>query len=167
MRSLSNLGKISVLAGWVAIQAVLVLGAGARPEHAFGFRMFSESSTLEYRLEREVLENGVAQRLHCAAGRWQTLRADGKPRFFDWHDWVKRPELGQFDRQLFASYGLAAQRSRLHAALDYVSGHVADDEQTLRFVLVLTTRHNGGPPQREELFGPWRGGQSTENGARP
>ena len=41
---------------WLAAQAALIATAGLRPEHAFGFRMFSESTTAELHLYRRTFD---------------------------------------------------------------------------------------------------------------
>lgn len=143
--------KASVLLGWLAVQGALVATAGSRPEHAFGFRMFGEASTLSYSLHRVIRgPDGEERELKCEGGRYSILRgAPGRDErvVYDWHDWVKRPALGTFDRELFASYGVAAQLSRLAIAVDSFADQVPADHETLRFVLRGTSSRNGSPPE--------------------
>ena len=46
--------RVIFAAIWIAGQSALILTAGRRSEAAFGFRMFSESSTLSFSLTREI-----------------------------------------------------------------------------------------------------------------
>lgn len=139
MVSGSDLVKACVLVGWVGTQAALILTSGARPEHAFGFRMFGEASDLQYKLTRIVHDGGQLKEVPCPNGRYV---ASG--RTYDWHDWVKQGGLGTFERTLFASYGVAAQRARLEAAVHSFADHVPGDKETVRFVLSGWTQRNGG-----------------------
>lgn len=147
-----DLRKAALVIGWGLVQGALILTAGARPEHAFGFRMFSEASSLSYSLFRQVrAEDGSLREEKCEKGRYTLVRAGQAPRVFDWHDWVKTPGLGTFDRDVFASYGLEAQRSRLEAALRSFAEHVPADDQTVRFVIRGESSYNGAPRERFEL----------------
>lgn len=140
--------KAAAVVGWVALQGALVLTAGARPEHAFGFRMFSEASTLSYSLFRVV--RGPDGRLHeekCENGRYSIARPGQDRLFFDWHDWVKTTGLGTFDREIFASYGVDAQLSRLEAAVASFATQVPADHETVRFVIRGQSSRNGGARQ--------------------
>jgi hypothetical protein len=148
-----SVARVVFAAAWIALQGALVLTAGRRPDGAFGFRMFSESSTLRLTLTRE-LANGA--RVPAPNGAWQARGPGGLLRAFDWHDRVKRPEMGVFDREISASYGAAAQLSRLRAALDDVASHVPDDTETRRLVLDVTIRRNGREPYTVELTSPVR-----------
>lgn len=138
---------------WIALQAVLILTAGRRPDGAFGFRMFPESSTIKIALFREL---GHGERVHVERGAWSAGDANGFVRRFDWHDRVKEPHLGVFDVEIPASYGSATQLARLDAALDDISRHVPDDNDTRRFLLEVTIRRNGREPYTVHLAGPDR-----------
>ena len=140
MPSGSDIVKASVLVGWLGVQAALILTAGARPEHAFGFRMFGEASTLQYSLARGIRERSGVRELPCPAGRY-TTRAG---RSYDWHTWVRNAELGAFDREIVANYGVAAQLTRLEAALSSYAAHVEGDAESVYFVLSGFTTRNGG-----------------------
>lgn len=140
--------KAFVLLGWLALQGTLIATAGPRPEHAFGFRMFGEASTLKYSLYRVVrAPDGTQRELKCDEGRYRIAKGGGEGVAFDWHDWVKTPALGTFDREIVASYGVAAQRSRLAAAVDSFADQVPADRETARFVIRGYSRRNGGPPE--------------------
>ncbi len=140
MISGSDFVKASVIASWLGVQATLIATSGARPEHAFGFRMFGEASYLQYTLSRVVRDGDRLHEVACPNGQYV---ASG--RSFDWHTWVRQTGLGTFDRKLFASYGIAAQLARLEAAVHSFAEHVPGDRQTLRFVLSGWTQRNGGP----------------------
>jgi hypothetical protein len=58
--------RVAFAAAWIAGQAALVLTAARRPDHAFGFRMFPEASTIEIHLSRET-ERGS---LDAPRGEW-------------------------------------------------------------------------------------------------
>ena len=139
MPSGADLVKASVLVGWLGVQAALIATSGARPEHAFGFRMFGEASTLQYSLSRVVRQGGTVREVPCPDGKYTI-----KGREYDWHSWVRQGGLGTFDREIFASYGVAAQRNRLEAAVRSYAAHVQGDHETVRFVLSGWTARNGG-----------------------
>jgi hypothetical protein len=140
MISGADLVKASVIIGWLGVQTALIVTSGARPEHAFGFRMFGEASTLQYSLSRIVREGGQLREVPCPNGKYSV----GPGRDYDWHGWVRQGGLGTFDRELFASYGVAAQLARLHAAVDSFAAHVPGDNRTLRFVMSGWSQRNGG-----------------------
>jgi hypothetical protein len=131
---------------------VLVVTAGARPDHAFGFRMFQESSTIHLHLAREVeAETGHGTRLVAVdGGSWIARDRTGTLHRFSWKDRVQEPALGAFDRTFHASYGADAQTERLRAALDDVAAHTLgpkDDAETRALVLEVTVRKNGREPK--------------------
>ena len=132
---------------WVSAQVALVITADRRPDGAFGFRMFSESSTIKIVLYREVAgEDGQRKRVHVEGGAWSARDAGGLKRRFAWTDRVRRRELAWFDTEMSTKYGTNAQLVRLQAALDDVATHMADDAETRRFLLDVTVRHNGREP---------------------
>lgn len=140
--------KASLVVGWLLLQSTLIATAGARPEHAFGFRMFGEASTISYSLFRLVRDpDGRIREVRCENGRYSVQGRGTDRLFFDWHDWVKTRGLGSFDREIFASYGVAAQRARLQAAVESFAGQIRGDHETLRFVLRGYTSRNGGPKE--------------------
>jgi hypothetical protein len=127
---------------WIAGQIALVLGAERRPDHAFGFRMFPEASTIEIRLFR-VVKGGTVR---APAGEWSARDADGQLRHFSWHDRVRDPVLGSLDARVFASYGVDAQLARLQRALDDVADHLPEDADTLRLRADVLVARNGREP---------------------
>ena len=145
----------------VGLQAALIVSADRRPDHAFGFRMFSESSTIKISLFREVVgKGGERERVHVDDGVWSASDTGGLRRRFAWTDRVRRRELAIFDTELSASYGAQAQLVRLQAALDDVAAHAADDADTRRLLLEVTVRRNGGEPVTHHLASHERAGRS-------
>ena len=138
---------------WVAVQAVLIVTAGRRPDGAFGFRMFNESSTVRIALFREVDgPDGNVARIHVDGGVWSARGSDGVHHRLTWYDRVPTP-YWIFDQEMHASYGAKAQLSRLQGALDDVARHLApsDDVETRRLVLDVTVRRNGREPVLHRL----------------
>ena len=137
-------GRVAVAfaAAWILGQAALVLSAGARPDHIFGFRMFPEASTLEIHLWRDTAAGTVA----AVHGEWSARDAAGQLRHFSWRDRVRDPVLTSIDAPVFASYGVDAQLARLGHALDDVADHIGDDTETLRLRADVVVRKNGAGP---------------------
>jgi hypothetical protein len=141
---------------WVGLQALLILTASARPDGAFGFRMFSESSTMKVALYREIAAaDGARTRVHVEDGTWAARDDAGVLRRFSWYDRVW-PNLGVFDRETAASYGADAQIARLRGAVEDVAAHIPEDAETRRLVLDVTIRKNGRPPVAVTLTSPER-----------
>jgi hypothetical protein len=141
------------------MQAGLVITADRRPDAAFGFRMFPESSTIKVVLYREVVgADGQRARLHVEDGAWSARDAGGLKRNFAWTDRVRRRELALFDTEMSTKYSTAAQLSRLQAALDDVATHSADDAETRRLLLDVTVRYNGREPYVVHLTSAERAG---------
>ncbi len=132
---------------WVTTQIALVISADRRPDAAFGFRMFSESSTLKIAFYREVTDaDGKLARVHVDDGVWSARDASGASHRHAWNERVRRQELATFDTEINAKYAVDAQLARLQAALDDVAAHVPDDAETKRFLLDVTVRKNGREP---------------------
>jgi hypothetical protein len=131
--------RLVLAACWIAGQATLVLTAGAREDHIFGFRMFPEASTLEIHLARVVGGHVVP----APGGEWSARDAEGQLRHFSWRDRVHDPILSAIDARVFASYGLDAQLARLQRALDDVADHVPEDGETVRLRADVVVRKNG------------------------
>jgi hypothetical protein len=123
--------RVAFAAAWIAGQAALILSAARRPDHAFGFRMFPEASTIEIHLSRET-EGGS---LEAPRGEWSA-----------WRHRVRDPILASVDTRVFASYGVDAQLARLQRALDDVADHLPDDAETLRVRADVVVRRNGRDP---------------------
>jgi hypothetical protein len=150
---LGSRGRVVFAAGWIAVQAALVVTAGSRPEAAFGFRMFPEASTINVHLLRRVASasgNGTML-VDVSNGTWVAKASDGERRTTHWRDRVKVGALASFDRDLFASYGVDAQLARIQAALDDVAQHSPDDAETKRLLARVTVKKNGHTPTVVEL----------------
>ncbi len=148
---LAGIGRIVFAAAWIAVQLVLILTADRRPDGAFGFRMFPESSSIKVVLFREVDdEDGQRTKVHVDDGVWSARDAGGMVRRFSWYERVRSPYWA-FDREMHASYGAAAQLARLQSAVDDVASHIPDDAETRRLVLEVTVRRNGREPQVHRL----------------
>ncbi len=98
------LARVAFAVAWIGVQAALVSTAGNRPDAAFGFRMFSESSTIEAHLTRTVVRGGRTVELPVEDGTWTTRDSTGRGHNCSWHDRVKEPILAVFDRTIPASY---------------------------------------------------------------
>lgn len=150
-------GRIAFAVAWTGLQGGLILTASRRPDGAFGFRMFNESSTIKVSLYREIAgEDGTRTRVHVEGGMWTARDANGQLRRFAWRDRVM-PTLGVFDVEMAASYGEAAQLARWQGALDDVATHTPDDAETKRFVLDVVVRKNGREPHTVTLASVERG----------
>lgn len=146
--------RIAFAAAWIGLQGGLILTANRRPDGAFGFRMFSESTTIRVSLYREVGES----RVHVDGGIWSAKDSSGEVKRFSWNDRVT-PNLAVFDVEWAAAYGEAAQLARWQGALDDVFAHTADDAETKRLVLDIVVKKNGREPHTVTL-------SSAERGAR-
>jgi hypothetical protein len=130
---------------WLAAQAALIATAGLRPEHAFGFRMFSESTTAELHLYRRTFDGELVSE---DVGGWWTRTRGGARVHHSMRDFLDAPELSFYDTRMSASYGQAAELSRLQHALDDTIGRLGDDDvTTAAFVVDVRLRRGGGPPQ--------------------
>ena len=141
-------GKLAFAGAWICVQGALIATAGARPDGAFGFRMFNESSTISVRLYRRVdAPSGHGEvPVEVPDGDWTAHDPSGALHHFSWRTRVKEPALSTFGVTMHASYGAAAQLQRWHAALDDVARHVPDDTETRALELEIKVRRNGRPP---------------------
>ena len=140
--------RTAFAAAYLATQTALVATAGGRADHAFGFRMFGESSTLNVGLFREIdapSGHGTV-RVHVENGSWIAKDADGAPQRVSWRDRVRDPGLSTFDTTIHASYGADAQVARLQLALADVAAHIPQDTETRGLVLEVSERKNGRAP---------------------
>jgi hypothetical protein len=138
---------------WLAAQAVAIATAGNRPDFAFGFRMFNESSTLDVHLFRRVdspTGHGTVL-VPVANGEWIARDRDGQPHRIKWRDRVREPALAVFDRPIHASYGAGAQLARFQAAIDDVAAHIPEDAETRALVAEVDVRKNGREPYQARL----------------
>jgi hypothetical protein len=154
-------GRTLFAAAWILGQLGLVVTADARPDHAFGFRMFQESSTIQVHLAREVdADTGHGTVLvPVVNGTWIARDHVGTLHRFNWKDRVQEPALSAFDRTFHASYGADAQTERLRAALDDVAAHtlsLRDDAEAKALVLEVTVRKNGREPKTVTMRSPRR-----------
>jgi hypothetical protein len=133
---------VAFAACWIAGQTALIVCAARRPDHAFGFRMFPEASTIEIRLSR-VLRGGVER---APSGEWSARDANGQLRHFSWHDRVHDPVIGSLDGRVFAAYGADTQLARLQHALDDVADHIPEDADTIRLRADVLVSRNGREP---------------------
>jgi hypothetical protein len=140
--------RVAFAAVYLALQALLVVTATRRPDHAFGFQMFSESSVVRLTLLREVDAPSGHGTLVVPAphGEWTAEDADGIRHRLEWHDRVKAPVLSTFDVFFDAAYGASAELSRMQAALDDVASHVDGDAETRRLLVDATIKRNGREP---------------------
>jgi hypothetical protein len=152
-------GRIAFAVAWIGLQGGLILTANERPDGAFGFRMFSESTTIKVTLYREVAgADGGRTRVHVDDGKWSARDPSGHVKRFSWNDRVL-PNLAVFDVEWAAAYGEAAQLARWQGALDDVFAHTIDDAETKRLVLDVVVKRNGREPHTVTLV-------SDERGAR-
>jgi hypothetical protein len=128
---------------YVAAQGALIATAGHRPDGAFGFRMFPESSTVSAQLFRST---DTEVHIPVVQGEWTAKDAMGVPKRIRWSDRVKRPELRIFGETISAAYGADAQVARFRAALADVAAHTPEDNETKELLVELTLRKNGGAP---------------------
>jgi hypothetical protein len=135
--------RVVFATAFVLTQAILIATASRRPERAFGFQMFSESSTIRYSLAR-AMAGGLT--VPVPNGEWSARGADGWPHKIAWRDRVREPALATFDTVMHASYGADAQLARLQAALDDVATHTPEDVETERLTLEVSVRKNGKEP---------------------
>lgn len=140
--------RVAIAALYLSLQTVLILTSQRRPEHAFGFQMFGESSTVRFSLLREVEAPSGHGTLtvHAYDGEWEARSADGTLHHFSWRDRVKVPALAVFDTTLEAGYGAAAQIARMQAALDDVAEHTPNDAETERLLADVIVKRNGREP---------------------
>ena len=155
--------RVLVSLAWLGGQAALVATGSLRPDGAFAFRMFPESSTIAVMLSRDVATarrdvppsadpsaRGTT-RLAIHDGTWLARDRQGTLHRFRWDDRVKEANLQPYERPVHASYGAAAQLDRLAHALDDVAAHIDDDAETVRLVADVTVRKNGGRPEHVHL----------------
>jgi hypothetical protein len=140
--------KAALAGAWIVGQAILIGTAGQRPDAAFGFRMFSESSTIAVRLFRQVdsPSGHGTMPVEVPDGEWTARDASGAPHRVSWRARVKEPALSTFGQTFAASYGAAAQLQRWGAALHDVAQHIPEDTETRALELEITVRKNGRPP---------------------
>jgi hypothetical protein len=146
-RSWLDLGpraRVAFAAAYVLGMIAVVISAQYRPDHAFGFQMFNESSTVNIHLYRRVKGQRALEAF--VDGGFTTRGKDGAPRRIEWRDRVRDRVLGRLDETVHAKYGLAGQLFRLELALQDFARHLGDDRDTDEIVAVVETRKNGKNP---------------------
>ncbi len=128
---------------WIGGQLALIATGGLRADGAFGFRMFSESTTISIHLERDVLAGTVRSKAAVVDEHWVAKDSLGVPHRFEWKDRVVDPVLSHLAVTMHAAYGAAAQLERLQAALDDVATHIPDDDETCALEASAIVRRNG------------------------
>lgn len=152
MVDLGPRGRVALALAFFGAQLGLIATAAGRPERAFGFQMFPESTVVNQRLYREVgPPGGPTRRVHAPHGAWRARDASGAARDFAWSDRVRFYRISRFDETYFASYGAPAHRYRVRAALDDLASHLEGDAETRRFVVELDFRVNGRQQPTETL----------------
>jgi hypothetical protein len=153
---------------FLGVQAALIVTAARRPDHAFGFQMFSESTVIRIRPFREVDDAfGIRLVPIDPSGTWVSKDAQGNALSFAWNDRIKRPELRIFDQWIFAGYGADAQLDRLRGALSDMASHLEGDTDTRRLVLEVDVKKNGGEAFVVRLESPYRWRRAVANGGAP
>jgi hypothetical protein len=150
---LASKSRLLVATLWLAGQAALILTGPMRADGAFAFRMFPESSTIDFQLVRVVVAQSGhgTEEIAVDRGTWLSHDTEGVLHRFRWDDRVKDPNLFPYGHPVHASYGAAAQLQRLAHALDDVATHIDGDDDTVRLVANVTVRKNGGPPERVRI----------------
>jgi len=129
---------------WLGAQATLIATARLRPEHSFGFRMFSESTTVEMHLSRRTFDGDVVSE---DRGGWWTRTRSGARIHLSMRDYIDAPELSFYDSRMPAAYGEAAEMARLQVALDDTLARLGDDDRTTAaFIVDVKLRRGGRPP---------------------
>ncbi len=132
--------RVAFAALWLGAQGALIATADLRPEHSFGFRMFSESTTAVLHLSRRTFDGDLVS---CDNGGWWTRTSRGARLYLSMRDYIDAPELSFYDVRMPAAYGRAAEVARLKAALDYVIGRLGDDDRTTAQLVVDAQLRSG------------------------
>jgi hypothetical protein len=127
-------------AAWLIAQAVLILTAERRSNHAFGFRMFEENTLVELRLSRLVDDGGNLP----VGATWTTHDCEGQPVEYRWHDLVRvGPTF--LNAPLLEPYGADTGLMRARAAVAWVATHTPRDCETRGFVATVSRVRNRRP----------------------
>lgn len=151
-RSILELGPRSRLVFAVVYALVMtgvIVSAQFRPDHAFGFQMFNQSSTIQIALFRKV--RGQRRTVPVVDGAWEAVDRAGVRRTFRWQDRVNDSVLRTLDRPVHARYGLEGQVFRLEQALNDVLEHVPDDMETTALIAEVSGSKNGRAPELVKL----------------
>ncbi|CAN5503358.1 hypothetical protein BH09MYX1_BH09MYX1_32580 [soil metagenome] len=134
---------VAICVAWICGQIALIGTAGRRADGAFGFRMFSESTTITIHLVREIHDASGTVAIPVVAEEWIAHDSLGVPHRFKWDERVVDPVLSHLDVTMHAAYGAAAQLERIQAALDDVATHIGEDDETCALEATVTFRKNG------------------------
>jgi hypothetical protein len=127
-------------AAWLVAQAALVLTAERRSNHAFGFRMFEEITTVELRVSRLVDDGGNLP----MGATWTAHDCDGRPVEYRWHDLVRvGPTF--LNGPLLEPYGADTGLMRARAAVAWVATHTPRDCETRGLVATVSRVRNRRP----------------------
>ena len=132
---------------WIAGQAALVLTAGGRPDHIFGFRMFPEASTIEIHLWRDDGRRRRARRRGASGARATRRDSSGTSRGAT--ACATRSSRRSTRASSPRTASTRSSRASQHA-LDDVADHVPEDAETrqLRAEVVVTATTAAGPGDR-------------------
>jgi hypothetical protein len=124
----------AVVAGVLALQALLLV-RGAHADHEeFAYRMFPEASTWRADIVRVTTD-----------GRRVPVD-DPWPGGYRWNDLAGVRGLGNPGVRHHADAGIDNQLAFLRAALDWVAAHTPDDHETAYLEADVTYWHNVDPP---------------------
>lgn len=135
-----------------ALAQLSAIASGLRaPDHAFGFQMFGEASSIRFELKRKL--KGKRKLVPVVGDSWEAPDARGELHRIHWRDRVRYPVLEHSGRTRHASYGLAGQLDRLQRALDDFMAHLQNDTQTQALIAVVHASYNGRPERELQLSG--------------
>jgi hypothetical protein len=143
--------RVLFAGAWLLAQAVLIITAAKRADHAYGFRMFDQSAVVQMHLQRRVDGPSGPTLVPVEYGSWSARDQKRTRHQIYWRDRVTVRELCVFDVRTDAAYGAAAQLSRLQAALDDVASHIPDDAETLALVADVDVWDAGRAPRHVHL----------------
>lgn len=153
MLELGRNARLLFVVLFLGLQLGLILTGDLRPDRVFSFRMFNESSKLEFELYREVRTRRGVRRVPVRDGTWTARTRAGTLAEFHWTDRVRFASLSRTSVLVHTPYGLDAQLFRLQKALDDVAAHIPDDVDTLALIAVADTLKNGRDAGRVTLRG--------------
>jgi len=130
-------GRRAIVLAVVALQLGMVVRAYWSDHDQFGYQMFPESSEWQ----AQIFRIDVHGDRHDIRESW--------PGGYRWSTLVDGRGLGDpFDRR-HADTGLASTLDFFGDALDWVARNTPADRETAYLEAVVTTWHNGGPPERQ------------------
>ena len=131
--------RAAVVVAWLLLQALLVATAGSRLQHAFGFRMFEESSTVMLHVER-LVDGGSLP----IGEEWLTRDCAGHPHTYRWRTLVPAGPV-VLDAARIQPYGADAGVAQARAAVAWVAAHTPDDCEATALVATVHPVKNGRP----------------------